>query len=75
MCTLPERAMPQLEIAASTLKLGRGGREGRKSLMRLNNCIIVIQHLKLKFHNCLVISAFMFFDSIMQAAHLVIMKY
>lgn len=43
--------------------------------MRLNNCIIVIQHLKLKFHNCLVISAFMFFVSIMQAAHLVIMKY
>lgn len=43
--------------------------------MRLNYCVIVIQHLKPKFHNCLVISAFMFFVSIMQAAHLVIMKY
>lgn len=43
--------------------------------MRLNYCVIVIQHLKPKFHNCLVISPFMFFVSIMQAAYLVIMKY
>lgn len=47
----------------------------KKLLMRLNYRVIVIQYLKPKFHNCLVISAFMFFGSIMQAAHLVIMKY
>lgn len=47
----------------------------KKLLMRLNYWVIVIQYLKPKFHNCLVISAFMFFVSIMQAAHLVIMKY
>lgn len=45
---------------------------GEKALQRLNYCVIVSQHLKPKFHNCLVISAFMF--RIMQAAHLVIMK-
>lgn len=43
--------------------------------MRVNYWVTVIQHLKPKFHNCLVISAFMFFVSIMQAAYLVIMKY
>lgn len=52
-----------------------GEKKKKKSVMRLNYCVIVIQHLKPKFHNCLVISAFMFFVSIMQAAHLVIMKY
>jgi len=44
-------------------------------VMRLNYCVTVIQHLNPKFHNCLVISALMFFVSIMQAAHLGIMKY
>lgn len=47
----------------------------KKLLRRLNYRVIVIQYLKPRFHNCLVISAFMFFVSIMQAAHLVIMKY
>lgn len=73
MCTSPERIILQLKVAASTLQLRR--KKKKKSVMRLNYCVIVIQHLKPKFHNCLVISAFMFFVSIMQAAHLVIMKY
>lgn len=77
VCTSPERTViPQLKVAAFTLQLRKKKKKRRKKLlMRLNYWVIVIQYLKPKFHNCLVISAFMFFVSIMQAAHLVIMKY
>lgn len=72
-CVYLARVMPQLKAAASTLQLRK--KKTNPKLMRLNYCVIVIQRLKPKFHNRLVISAFKFFVSIMQAAHLVIMKY
>lgn len=49
-------------------------KEKTKSLGKPNYSVSVIKHLKRKFRNCLVIASIMLLFSIMQAAHLVIMK-